>query len=186
MVLFQLKRKFGDRSEWKRILDRNYVQTYMEAPEFKGHITLLHLRKVAAPLTVRYDTDHHICIANDGYFWLQHFPDNEKYSVTTMFDDNGEIVQWYIDICHQTGFDQVPWLDDLFLDLIVFPTGKVIQKDSDELDEALTKGVINKVLYNFAWDEANHILNLIQTDNFPLLHISAKHKKALEEKMLNI
>lgn len=186
MVLFRLKRKFGDRSEWKRILDRTYVQTYMEVPEFKGHITLLHLRKVAAPLTVRYDDDHHICIADDGYFWLQHFPSDKKYSVTTMFDDNGEIVQWYIDICHQTGFDQVPWLDDLFLDLIVFPSGKVIQKDSDELDEALTKGVINKVLYNFAWDEANHILNLLQTDNFPLLHLSAKHKKALEEKMLDI
>lgn len=185
MVLFRLKRKFGDRSEWKRILDRTYVQTYMEAPEFKGHVTLLHLKKVAAPLTVRYD-DLHICLADDGYFWLQHFPANEKYSVTTMFDDKGEIVQWYIDICYQIGFDQVPWLDDLYLDLIVFPSGKIIQKDRDELDEALTQGVINKVLYNQAWDEANRILNLIQKDNFHLLHHSAKHKKMLEEKMLSI
>jgi len=102
------------------------------------------------------------------------------------FDHKGEIVQWYIDICYQTGFDQVPWLDDLYLDLIVFPSGKIIQKDCDELDEALNQGVINKVLYNQAWDEANRLLNLIQKDTFPLLHHSAKHKKVLEEKMLDI
>lgn len=179
-----MKRKFGDRSEWKRILDRTYVQTYMEASEFKGHITLLHLKKVAAPLTVNYEDHHPICIADDGYFWLQHFPADEKYSVTTMFDNNGEIVQWYIDICHQIGFDQVPWLDDLFLDLIVFPSGKVIQKDIIELEEALAQGIINKELYNIACDEANHLLNLLQKDNFPLLQLSAKHKKALEQKMI--
>jgi predicted RNA-binding protein associated with RNAse of E/G family len=180
-----LKRKFADRSEWKRILDRAYVQTYMDTSDFKGYITLLHLKKVAAPLTVHYGEQNY-CIADDGYYWLQHFPDDSKHSVTTMFDNKGEIVQWYIDICLQTGFDQVPWLDDLFLDLIVFPSGKVFQKDIDELDEALNKGVINDHLYNKAWTEANHLLTLLKNKNFPLLSLSVKHKIILEEKMLAV
>ncbi|MET1015141.1 MAG: DUF402 domain-containing protein [Paenisporosarcina sp.] len=177
-----LKRKFGDRSKWKRILDRDYVQTYMNTSEFKGHLTLIHLKKVAVPLTVKYD-DITVCIANNGYYWLQHFPDDNNHSVTTMFNEKGNIIQWYIDICQQNGFTKVPWMDDLFLDLIVFPSGKVVQKDIDELEEALSQGVISKCLYDTAWEEANHLMNLIQNDTFPLLHLSSKHKKFLEDQM---
>ncbi|WP_240620311.1 DUF402 domain-containing protein [Peribacillus acanthi] len=31
--------------------------------------------------------------------WLQQFPWGKNHSVTTMLDANGDIVQWYIDIC---------------------------------------------------------------------------------------
>lgn len=30
-----------------------------------------------------------------------------------------------------------PWMDDLFLDFIVLPSGGIIEKDADELEEAL-------------------------------------------------
>jgi uncharacterized protein len=110
-----LKRKFGDRSDWKRVAKRKYIQTFIESREFKGHITLLKILQVTEPLNVIYQ-DRKVCIADDNYIWLQHFPMNAHHAVTTMFDHEGRIVQWYIDICDRNGIseDGIPWMDDLF------------------------------------------------------------------------
>ena len=61
-----LKRRFGDRSDWKRIKKRMYVQTYIEKEEFTGYITLLNLIQVTEPLWVKFG-DKSVCIVDDGY-----------------------------------------------------------------------------------------------------------------------
>jgi len=67
---------------------------------------------------------------------LQEFPLHKKHSITTMFDNNGKIVQWYIDVCLVNGVDnEIPYLDDFYLDIILLPSGEVIQKDADKLKE---------------------------------------------------
>lgn len=178
-----MKRKYGDRSEWKRIVERKYSQSYMESKEFTGYITLLHLVQVSEPLWVNYG-ENNICIVDDGYMWLQHYPTGKNYSVTSMFDASGEIVQWYIDICYEIGIEHnVPWLDDLFLDIVVLPNGEIILLDEDELEDALENGSIDISMYNLAWDEANRITDLIKEETFELLPISQIHKEVLEEQL---
>lgn len=175
-----MKRKYGDRSDWKRVLEREYAQSYLETDNFKGYLSLLKIAKVKEPLYVRY-FDKNVCIVNDGYLWLQQFPFDKHHSVTTMFDEKGQIVQWYIDICYMNGVseDNVPWMDDLFLDIVVLPSGEVIQKDSEELEEALLSGTIDKSLYNLARQEANIINSLIKDRGFTLLQLSEEHKDIL-------
>ncbi len=178
-----LKRKYADRPEWKRVLNKEYVQTYLDTTEFKGYVTLLKIHKVSEPLSVRYDQKS-LCIVDDGYSWLQHFPTEAHYSLTTMFDSKGEIVQWYIDICQKNGIENgIPYMDDLFLDIVVLPTGEVILKDADEIKEALSYGMIEKALYNLAWEEANSLIDLVNLKAFDLLKLSGIHKKILLRKM---
>lgn len=101
-----------------------------------SYITLLNTIKVTEPLSVNYG-ERKVCIVDDGYMWLQQFPLEKNHSVTRMFDANGDIVQWYIDICLRNGVENnVPWMDDLFLDIVVLPNGEIIEKDADELEEA--------------------------------------------------
>lgn len=120
---------------------------------------------------------------DDGYVWLQHFPSEKRYSLTTMFDSKGEIVQWYIDICLGNGIENnIPWFDDLFLDIVVLPTGEVIQLDTDELEDALKAGVIDNDLYNTACYEADKINSLIKSSEFELMNLSKKHKELLLER----
>ncbi|WP_026673002.1 DUF402 domain-containing protein [Alkalihalobacterium bogoriense] len=176
-----LKRKFGDRSEWKRVTKRKYSQLYIDSKEFKGYITLLNTIKVTEPLSVRYG-EKNVCIVNDGYMWLQQFPLEEKHSVTTMFNAKGDIVQWYIDICLRNGIENdVPWMDDLFLDIVLLPTGEVIEKDADEIENALSDGIIDKTLYDLAWNEMKNIKSLLSTDSFELIRLSNNHKEILSE-----
>ncbi|WP_025784689.1 DUF402 domain-containing protein [Sporosarcina sp. D27] len=178
-----LKRKYGDRSEWKRVLNRKYAQAYLETSQFKGYITLLNTIKVTEPLSVKYEEET-LCFVDDGYMWLQQFPLDENHSVTTMFDANGKVVQWYVDICLKNGLDDdVPWLDDLFLDIVILPSGEMFLKDEDELHEAFVDGIIDKSLYDLAWKEANHLTQAIINKTFTLPNLSNTHKQILVDKL---
>ncbi|MFD1739227.1 DUF402 domain-containing protein [Bacillus salitolerans] len=174
-----IKRKYGDRLNWKRILKREYTQQFLNTNDFKGYITLIHTIQVTEPLSVIYG-ETEICIVDNGYMWLQHFPLEKNHSVTTMFDANGQIVQWYIDISLQNGEENgTPWMDDLFLDLVLLPTGEMIEKDADELEEALSKGEIELPTYHMAWNELMNIKRLVYKKEFGLINLSHTHKNIL-------
>ena len=172
-----LKKRYGNRLDWKRVLERDYKQLLLDTAEFRGYVTLLSTRKVSAPLLV-LNNEKSLCILDDGYSWLQHFPEGERFSLTTMFNAEGEILQWYIDVCKEIGIeDGVPWMEDLYLDIVVLPSGEIILKDEDELEEALVTGIIDQALYDMAWEEAKRIMDLIDRGEFGLLELSKKHMK---------
>ena len=101
-----------------------------------------------------------------------------------MFDANGEIVQWYIDICYKISIENnIPWMDDLFLDIVLLPSGEVIEKDADELDMAYSKGMIDKSLYDLACGELINIKRQISKGNFELVNLSNQHKEILIDKL---
>ncbi|WP_443259475.1 DUF402 domain-containing protein [Virgibacillus sp. L01] len=135
------------------------------------------------PLSKRY-RQKEVCIVANGYMWLHQYPLEAHHTVTTMFNANGEIVQWYIDICLQNGMGNgVPWMDDLFLDIVVLPSGEIIHLDADELQNAFISGVITRYQYNLAWNEASKVTELIKNGEFDLLKLANKHKKMLFEKL---
>ncbi|WP_246111036.1 DUF402 domain-containing protein [Sporosarcina luteola] len=171
-----LKRKYGSRYDWKRIVDRRYAEQYISTTQFTGYVTLLEMDNVAAPLFMTYK-GRGVCIANKGYSWLQHFPDGEQFSVTTVFDSTGQIVQWYIDICRENGYclTNGPWMDDLFLDLIILPSGEIIEKDIDELEEALNSQLISDDEFALAWAEFDRIKTLAAQNRFELLGLTKEH-----------
>ena len=174
-------RKYGDRSDWKRVIQREYAQSYLGTKDFTGYITLLNLLQVTEPLWVQYG-EKRICIVDNNYMWLQHFPLEKNYAVTTMFDAKGEIVQWYIDICYEVGWENsIPWMDDLILDIVVLPTGEVFQLDEEELEEALENGSINQEMYDLARNEAARITTCIKENQFKLLDFSKIHREVLVE-----
>lgn len=180
-----LKRKYGNRLNWNRILKSDYQQTFHHDKDFKGYITLLNIKEVREPLVVK-NGEKEVCIVNKGFSWLQHFPIGKKYSVTTMFDDEGDIVQWYIDICNEIGLENdIPWMDDLYLDIVVFTTGEIILLDEDELVEALTIGVITKAMYDLAWKETKEIMDLIHQGKFDLFKLAKAHKEIVKNVDIN-
>ncbi|MBB4826178.1 putative RNA-binding protein associated with RNAse of E/G family [Sporosarcina luteola] len=51
----------------------------------------MQMHEVAEPLVIVYSGTP-VCIADEGYSWLQHFPLDKSYSITTVIDDSGDIV----------------------------------------------------------------------------------------------
>jgi uncharacterized protein len=177
-----LKRKYGDRADWKRVIHKEFKQEFFEEEGFQGYVTSIKVHKVTEPLYFQYG-DKKICIVNDGYTWLQHFPAGAHHSLTTMFDAAGEVVQWYIDICLQNGIETGrPYMDDLFLDVIILPSGEIFYKDYDELLAAVSSGIINEHLYNIAMTETAKIKRLAEANDFKLLQIARIHKEYFDGK----
>ena len=102
-----------------------------------------------------------------------------------MFDKNGEIVQWYIDITYENGVENgEPYMMDLFLDIVVLPTGEIIEKDKDELEEALQNNWITQSQYELAYQTFHRVLKQIQDGTFIYFDLSLKHHGYILEKIL--
>ncbi|MFC4409123.1 DUF402 domain-containing protein [Chungangia koreensis] len=176
--------KYGSRSDWKRILERRYIESFVEEKSFKGHLTLLQMLKVTEPLHVTYGNTS-LCIVDDGYYWMQYFPEKGHYSVTTMLDSEGHIIQWYIDICLRVGYnpDKGPWLDDLILDIVVLPDGQLIELDVDEFMIAKSENLLSESEVELATHEFNRLIEEISQQRFSLLTETARHFEELKKKL---
>jgi predicted RNA-binding protein associated with RNAse of E/G family len=121
---------------------------------------LLSLHKVERKLIVQYQ-DEELCLAAEGYLWLQQFPLDSNFCVTTMLNQNHEVVQRYIDISRVNGVSDegIPYWDDLYLDVIVLPDGSLFIQDEDELEEALRQGHIEFQVYKLAKVTAAKMIN---------------------------
>lgn len=178
-----MERKSANVPGWKRIIESRFYHSYLDTPEFKGYITLYCMDAVRAPLVVHY-FNRETCIVDAGYAWLKQFPAGEHFTVTTHFDASARIVQWYIDICLHTGVDenQIPWMDDLYLDLVISPAMEVELKDADELLAARESGAISTEEFNLAWREADSLMQRIAQKKFGLLGLSKAHWQMLLQK----
>jgi uncharacterized protein len=112
---------------------------------------------------------------------LQQFPQGTRYALTTIFDAQGELARWYVDICKQHGRDEqgMIWYDDLYLDLDIAPDGRIHILDADELDMALRQGAVSSFEYNLAWLELSSIMTAIEADRFPLLWTGEEQREML-------
>ena len=114
-----------------------YYQKRVEEDFFKGYISRLKFQNVENPLMIN-KKDSAICIKDNNYVWYEVYPDNANYAITIIYDDKGNLVEWYFDIAKAIGIENgIPYEDDLYLDLVVSPTGEGSMLDEDELLDAL-------------------------------------------------
>jgi uncharacterized protein len=171
-----MEHKRADRPDWKRVTERNFEVVHKEDGCFKGKVTVIHLKKVSEPLVVQYKNNE-VCIADTGYTWLQHFPEGKKYTITTVLDQNGDTVQFYIDMCKEHGVDEegIPWFLDLDLDIVILPNKEIFVLDDNELMEAFDKGDISKEEMKLAHKTAEEIISQYKNGDFEDLQICEKH-----------
>lgn len=160
-----MKRKYIDRSNWKRIERSKCVLINTFQEQFNGYASAIFVEKVHEKLVCNLDK-RQFCLVDDGYVWIQRLPIENNWSVTTMFDENNNIIQWYFDITKQNSIDmhKQPFYDDLYLDVVVFPSGEIVLFDEDELKEALEKGDITQMDFELAYNEVNQIINGVAKD----------------------
>lgn len=169
-----MKRTFADRPNWKRIIKKRFKLTYIEEKEFKGHLSIIYIDKVSEPLVLGVAGEN-LCLVNDDFIWIQQFPKDYNYALTTMFNEKHEVVQWYFDICDGNKINSlgIPYYDDLYLDVVLLPTGEILLLDEDELEQALKDDDITKSQYELAYFEAENLIDNIQK-NTDILQLTSK------------
>ncbi|MCR8629885.1 DUF402 domain-containing protein [Paenibacillus radicis (ex Xue et al. 2023)] len=174
-----MKRKMSSREDWITS-GAEFLVANKKDTDFDGHITIIKIKEVTKPWWVKYH-DEEFFIFDVGYCWTQHFPTNMHYALTTVFNENNQVIQWYIDVVKQYGLNEqgIPWYDDLYLDIVLLPSGKVFILDSEELQNALETGEITQFDFNLAWEVADDIKRSIANGIFQLPDLSIKHYKQL-------
>jgi predicted RNA-binding protein associated with RNAse of E/G family len=120
--------------------------------QYQGYSSLVYFVDGTKKLIINENgTD--ICLSDGGYRWLNYLPDNENWCMTAMYNQYGEIIEWYFDITKGNIIDSngIPCMDDLFLDIVLLPNGEIVTLDENELQEALVQGEINQQDYQFAY-----------------------------------
>lgn len=157
-----LKRKWLDRKEVStRILEQRFKFIERNDKDFNGYISLLHLDKVYKTLIAPVCGKDR-CLLKNGHTWLSWFEKDKHYCVVAIFDENENLIEWYVDVLLNQGIDDdgIPYYDDLYLDVVVFPTdGTSTFLDEDELLDALNDGTITKADYDLAYEVGNYLLN---------------------------
>lgn len=141
--------------------------------DFAGDVALIKFNKMKKPYMVE---NIKLCMANDNYKWLEFYDYNKKYRLTAMYNENNEIIEWYFDIARKIGKENgIPYEDDLYLDVVVTPTGDIILLDEDELREALDRFEVNKSDYDMAYNEAKKLIELLEDNKDKLKVFTDKY-----------
>ncbi|WP_193726946.1 DUF402 domain-containing protein [Paenibacillus guangzhouensis] len=162
----KIKRKIADLSDWNRKLRVTYRQILVKEDDYQGYVTRVQFDDVEEPIWYQPDTEiERYRLVDDQYVWLQYFPNHANYAVTTVIDPNGVLVHHYVDIHAGNGVSSegVPYFDDLFLDLVILPSGVHIVLDAEELEEALERAVITSEQYELAWRTLHTLQQGIET-----------------------
>ncbi len=167
-----IKKKHLDRREWYTDSERDFVCRYHKDEFFHGGIGLITFTGLKEPEVV--DTpEGPLCIADNGYQWLEIVPEDGHFAVTAMFHD-GILFQQYIDITlrNEVDKDGNAAFYDLLLDVVVLGDGTPQIVDIEELEAALSHGIIKRDVYEVARQTADQV---VETWNL--------HKTQIEKKL---
>ncbi|MDO4369272.1 MAG: DUF402 domain-containing protein [bacterium] len=155
------------RRKYSKILEGNFSRKMIKYKGFQSTVYHIQFDSRVKPSFFN-DGVINAYIKNRNYTWYEVYPKNDTYLLTIMFDDKLNIIQWYFDISKNINTIDVPYQDDLFLDMVITPDGKKHILDEDELLEALNNGAISKKEYESAYEVLRRIEKQFG-DNFKYL-----------------
>lgn len=164
--------------EWNCIVSKEVNGKRINRDRFKGYIGITEIHKVTCPQIWNY-TDQPVTVCDNGMKWLSILPENECYCITAMMNADYDVQVWYIDIIASQGIDSdgIPYVYDLYLDLVVYPAGDIITDDLNELESALLEKEITKSHYDLAMNTSRYLNETLLSD---LSHIKEYTKQCLK------
>lgn len=94
---------------------------------------------------------------------------NRGYKVGRFYDSNRNFLYWYCDII-ETEYDRrtdTYTINDLLLDIKIYPDGRVVLLDADEMAQAMEEGLVSCEQASKALKTLDDLLRMIYGGNFP-------------------
>lgn len=177
-----MKIKYADKRNDPVILKNEFKMKSINNESLKGTISLINIKEITHPVVVLRPNGNKECVLDLEYKWMGIYPKNEKYCITVMYDNNWNLLQWYFDIANDIGNDEsgIPYIYDLYLDIVVLPNGEYYMLDEDELKQALVKEDISENEYKLAYDMAQKIFQNLESHFNQLVNFTKFCQKRLK------
>ena len=174
-----LNKRYANRNVTGKSQNTLYKINSVASNEFTGDICYYHFKEIINKITIPNGK----CILDNGYKWIEFYDYNSKIKLTAIYDENSQIVEWYFDIARKIGKENdVPYEDDLYLDVVVTPTGEIILLDEDELQGAYSRLEVNKEEYDMAYNEANQLMKKLENNKNKLEEFTNRYLKEFQDK----
>ena len=154
------KKRFANAEKYaENVIDRADSIKSFNTTHFVGDVYLkkyIHIKK-------KHLLYNGVCIQDDNYKWLQFYQYNKRVCLTTIYDNNNNIVEWYFDIAKEIGKENgMPYQDDMYLDVVLKPNGEVVLLDEDEFEEAFERKEFTKEEYDKAYKTAYALMDILK------------------------
>ena len=168
------------RTDWKRILKRDYTSRECLIGGKPARESLIVIRDITAPMTVS-SAGEAVKIVEKDYSWLQIAQDRGRWWLTAMFDERNTLLQIYFDITDGNRFDTPdnPAFRDMYLDVVMLPDGRIVPLDEDELTEALQRGEITQSEHDRALSDCAALCAFLRAHTAFVLQECASRQRAL-------
>ena len=141
------------------IIKKKFLADRIQDKYFDADIFVIDMIETKNSWDVPRDNGETVCILNTGYKWLGVYPKNETYAVTGLYDNNKKLVEFYFDMTKENGVENgMPYVVDIFLDLVITPEYQKIVLDENELEEALNEKIIGKEEYDLAYKTLDRLM----------------------------
>lgn len=173
-----LKKRYADRYVGKKVKKSEQKVKSINEKHFKGDIYFYNFIEVYDKIVIPNGK----CILDNHYKWLEFYDYDSKVKLTAIYDKNNKIVEWYFDIAREIGKENdVPYEDDLYLDVVVTATRDIILLDEDELKESLNRMEITELEYKNAYKEAEQLMDKLNRGKDNLQEFTNKYLKLMIE-----
>ena len=153
----------------------NKIKT-INSKDFKGDVYLNNFINISEPLLL----SNGLCIQDTNYKWLKFYDYNSKVQLTAIYNQKNEIIEWYFDIARSIGKENgIPYEDDLYLDVVLNPSGKIVLLDEDELKEAYERKEMTKEEYEEAYKAAENLIEKLKGRENKVLEFTDKYLKEM-------
>lgn len=143
-------------SSWNFVVTKNEEENYF--------ICIKQVNKIDQPFTIESEGRSTTFIDN-GYYIVEFTPLDKYYNGRAYLNSNKELIEYYFDISGGNGEEEnIPYYDDLFLDLMYKPNQERALEiyDEDELEAALSKNEISKDQYDLAYKAIHELMDEIK------------------------
>ena len=178
-----MKTKYLDKKKGRRLVRSKYDETIITINGEKFLAGMIHMHKVREPLSVPVVGEDTLVVANN-FKWMQLLPEKRNYSITVMYDERWQEIQYYFDINYSHTLELgKARRQDLYLDVLVLPDGRYELVDEEDIKRAFKKRIINSEEKDFAYQTANELMDEIDRDFNQFKTLAAACLKELKKLM---
>ena len=171
---FKMRKKYISKTYMREVIDWELVIIKKEEENY--FLGIKKINKTIKPFKLNiFGKD--IVHIDEGYYIVEFTPLDKFYNARVYLDNNKNIIDYYFDISRGNGAeDNVPYYDDLYLDVIYYPNDNEIieETDEDELINALNEGFITQNDFDLAKRESQQLMEEIKTKQNIFLQIDVK------------
>lgn len=155
-----MKKKYADCSKIDAIEEKEFKKVVLKNDPYFATACCTTILKVKEKWEVSRENKENETILDIGYKWVNLYPKDENFVITAIFNAKLELVEFYFDIAKKVKYkSRIPYILDLYLDIVITKDNQVIFLDEEELKKALDELVINPKDYELAKKTADKIIN---------------------------